>query len=493
MLALLALVGLAIFVIVTFLFKKPKNFPPGPTWYPIVGNFYAMRNLSKALGGQHKAFTKLTEMYDSNVIGLKLGAEKLVIVSSFELIKEVAYSQEFNGRPNNFFLRLRSMGTRKGVVGTDGDLWKIQRHFVVTHLKSLGFGFKSMDTMVREELADIMTILKQHKNEELKIVPIISVSVLNVLWKSLTGLRLERNDPSLINLLELLDRRALAFNMAGGVLNTFPWLRYIAPEKSGYNVIVQLNKELKTLLMGTINEHYKTWKEGRDDDLIYSFISEMKRNNGKPTTFTEDQLLMICLDIFIAGSQTTSNTIDFAILMMILYPDVQDKVRCCLNEAFEKSEEITFSERGRVPYVEAVVYEVQRYCHVIPVSGPKRAMQDTHLGGYSIPKDTTLLLNFYSINQDESYWKDPEVFRPERFLDEDGKLSVPERFSPYGIGLRRCIGEILARSSIFIFFSEIIRNYRLENPVGAEKPSEIFISGITLIPKQYKTRFIEIS
>ncbi|XP_057651547.1 probable cytochrome P450 305a1 isoform X1 [Diorhabda carinulata] len=465
----------------------------GPVWYPIVGNFHILKSLSKSEGGQHKAFAKLSKIYNSNIIGLKLGTEKLVVVSSFDLIKEVAYGHEFNGRPRNFFLKLRSMGTRKGIVGTDGEHWKIQRHFVVTHLRSLGFGLKTMDDMVREEVTELLSILKQSKENEIKIVPIISVSVLNVLWRSLSGSRLDRSDPNLQYLLDLLDKRALAFNMAGGVLNTFPWLRFISPEKSGYNLVIELNKELKALLMKTINAHYETWTDGRDDDLIYSFISEMKKSNGAPTTFTEDQLLMVCLDIFIAGSQTTSNTLDFAIMMMILYPEIQEKVRNTLNEAFDKTEHISYNCRGRVPYIEAVISEVQRYCHVIPVSGPKRTVKDAILGGYRIPKDTTLLFSFYSINNDESYWKDPEVFRPERFLDSEGRLSVPERFAPYGFGLRRCIGEVLARTSIFTIFGEILRNYMIVEATGSQKPTEIFVSGITLIPKQYEAKFIRIS
>ncbi|KAG5892807.1 hypothetical protein JTB14_007309 [Gonioctena quinquepunctata] len=471
--------------------RRPSNSPPGPFPLPIVGNLPKLKKMSKALGGQHLALSKLSEIYKSNVIGLKLGGKRIIAVLSYDLVKTVLTSEEYEGRPDDFFMRLRSMGVRRGITGTDGDLWRIQRSFVTVHLRNLGFGKKSMEKQIQEEVAEILKFLEESKNEKTQIKSLLPISVLNILLMFISGSRLDWDDVRLAKLLKILDERAKAFDISGGTLNTLPWLRYIAPEKSGYNLIVRLNNELSAILMVLIEEHFKTWSEGRNDDLIYSFITEMKKHQGDETTFTKEQLVMVCLDMFLAGSQTTSNTLNFAFLLMILHPDIKNQVHMCLDAAFGKSEEITYSERKRVPYVEAVLCEVQRYRHVGPILGPRRVLRNTTLSGYYIPKDSTVLISAYSVHNDIDYWKDPGVFRPGRFLDEEGKLIYHERYLPFGLGKRRCLGEILARNCIFSFFSEIMRGYDIELPEGAEKPTGKPHPGITLTPESYRAVFKE--
>lgn len=79
---------------------------------PFFGNTSLVRSLSKNLGGQHKAFEKLSEEYKSPLIGLKLGKDLVVVAFTNDIIKEIHKREEFDGRPDNFFLRLRTMGTR---------------------------------------------------------------------------------------------------------------------------------------------------------------------------------------------------------------------------------------------------------------------------------------------------------------------------------------------------------------------------------------------
>lgn len=167
----------------------------------------------------------------------------------------------------------------------DGEFWATQRSFVVRHLRSLGFGKKVMEKKIREELCDILDIISSD-GEKLHIGRILSQAVINVLWSLTAGKRITRDDSRFNKLLDLLTKRSRAFDMSGGVLNQHPWLRFFAPEQTGYNLINQLNAELKDFFMDTINEHHATWTQGRKDDLIYSFISEMKQANGSSKVFT---------------------------------------------------------------------------------------------------------------------------------------------------------------------------------------------------------------
>lgn len=136
---LITLAAVTISLLVYFIFgqlSRPKNFPPGKfdsnyskktfrhlihiwiyyagpySYLPLIGNTPLLRKLAIECGGQHRAFEKLSKDYDSPVIGLKLGRELVIVAFTYPLVKEIHVREEFDGRPDNFFLRLRTMGTR---------------------------------------------------------------------------------------------------------------------------------------------------------------------------------------------------------------------------------------------------------------------------------------------------------------------------------------------------------------------------------------------
>lgn len=83
-----------------------------------------------------------------------------------------------------------------------------------------------------------------------------------------------------------MEKRAKAFDIAGGILSIFPWIRHLAPKISGYELLVTLNRELRSFLMETINEHKKNYIKGREIDLIDMFLAEMYYGKGAEAGFT---------------------------------------------------------------------------------------------------------------------------------------------------------------------------------------------------------------
>lgn len=113
---------------------------------------------------------------------------------------------------------------------------------------------------------------------------------------------------------------------------------------------------------------------------------------------------------------------------------VQDKVRAELDSIVGRKRLPCLDDRNRLPYTEAVICEIQRVANVAPVGIVHRCTADVQLGKYHIPKDTMALVSLYSLHMDRDYWKDPFVFRPERFLNDGGGLIQHEYFMPFGMG-----------------------------------------------------------
>ncbi|PNF29825.1 hypothetical protein B7P43_G09527 [Cryptotermes secundus] len=372
-------------------FGKPANFPPGPAWLPIVGSAPYLKKLCRELRYLHLAAAHMSEEYKSPVIGLKLGSEPTIVVLTHDAVQQVHTREEFEGRPYNFFIKLRSMGARRGITFTEGEIWHEQRSFAVRHLKQLGYGKQLMENMITKEVLDLLTTLRREGSggrREISVGRYVTPCVLNVLWVLVTGSRFSSwDDPQLQHLMQLMSRRAKAFDMSGGALNQFPWLRFFAPEWSGYNIITRINAQLKEMIMGTINEHLKRYDPNVTSDLVDAYIHEMEaRKNLGSSNFTYDQLMQICMDFFIAGAIPIGATLDFLVLMMLLHPDVQQKAQKEIDTVVGKDRLPQLSDKPQLPYLEAVLMELQRMYIVTPVTGPRRVTRDTILNGYNIPK-----------------------------------------------------------------------------------------------------------
>lgn len=389
------------------------------------------------------------------------------------------------------FMKIRNFLCRLGITCTDGAYWNEQRSFVVRQLRNVGYGKTKMETQIQSELLELLGLIESLNGEPLwpgKVL--LPPSVINILWTFTTGKRIDRNDPRLLRFLDLLQKRSKAFDMAGGLLSQMPWLRFFAPEKTGYSLICNLNSEFHAFFMEIVQEHLDTYSDEKSsDDLIYAFISEMRAQEGNATTnFTLTQLIMVILDIFIAGSQTTATTIDLALMITMMRPELQERIHEEIFGVLGSNGKPDYAERSKMPFVQATLLEVQRFFHIVPLSGPRRVLKACELGGYSIPKNTTVLIGLRSVHMDAEFWKDPEVFRPERFLDENMQVLNIERLTPFGAGRRKCLGDQLAKECIFTFYVGILQKFKLNASLG--EPASLDLQpGITLSPKAYQIVF----
>uniref|UniRef100_A0A4X2KDN3 Cytochrome P450 family 2 subfamily R member 1 n=1 Tax=Vombatus ursinus TaxID=29139 RepID=A0A4X2KDN3_VOMUR len=214
-------------------------------------------------------------------------------------------------------------------------------------------------------------------------------------------------------------------------------------------------------------------------------MDEMDKGKNDPgSTYSKENLIFSVGELIIAGTETTTNVLRWAVLFMGLYPNIQGQVHKEIDLIVGPNRTPSLEDKSQMPFTEAVLHEVLRFCNVVPLGIFHATSQDTVVRGYSIPRGTTVITNLYSVHFDKKYWKDPEVFYPERFLDSHGQFVKKEALIPFSLGRRHCLGEQLARMEMFLFFTSLLQRFHLHFPpevVPNLKPK----LGMTLQPLPY--------
>nr|KAF6274076.1 cytochrome P450 family 2 subfamily D member 6 [Pipistrellus kuhlii] len=315
---------------------------------------------------------------------------------------------------------------------------------------------------------------------------LLNKAVSNVISSLIYGRRFQYQDPRFQKLLDLMEEGLKEDSgFLRQVLDAVPVLLRIpglaAKVFKGQRAFMALLDELVT-------EH----KMSRDPaqpprDLTDAFLDEVEKAKENPrSSFTDENLRMVVVDLFTAGMVTTSTTLAWALLLMILHPDVQRRVQKEIDEAIGQARRPEMADQARMPFTVAVVHEVQRFADIIPLGVPHMTSQDTEVRGFLIPKGTTLITNLSSVLKDEAAWKEPFRFQPEHFLDAQGRFVKPPAFMPFSAGRRSCLGEPLARMELFLFFTCLLQRFSFSVPAGQPRPSDHGAYAFLVAPHPYQ-------
>ncbi|XP_033340663.2 putative cytochrome P450 305a1 isoform X1 [Megalopta genalis] len=482
MVATVILVSLIVILSLFFTFTglKEEKHPPGPFPWPIVGNQLLLNQLSEKCGGLHLALIELCKQYRSDMITVYFGTKRGLIVSGKKLVPAILKDEQFDGRPFDEFIKIRTFRKKLGITMNDGPAWKELRNWMIHTLKDFGYGKRLMSDMIATELDAILENLKGGGVRTLK--PVVAFAATNILSHFMMGNRF--SESSRLHLMNLMGDRARLFDVTGGILTIFPWIRHIAPEATGYKLLVTLHDELKDFFMESIIDHKKNYIPGRVTDIIDKFISEIMNNQGADTVYTEEQLLVILVDLFVAGFMTIGTSLEFLFLTMIIHQDVQRKLQKEIDSAIPPDRLPDTADRLKLPYAEAIISETMRIWPLFPLIAPRRVLCDTKLGSYRIPKDTVVVINNYSVNMDPELHPEPDKFDPERHI-KNGIYEPDVNSIIFGMGRRKCPGAILAKTALFVIFVGVMQKFTLLPVPGKEPKSVEIIPGFSIAPKPY--------
>ncbi|KAL4717752.1 hypothetical protein ACJJTC_000901 [Scirpophaga incertulas] len=482
-LAVLAIV-LVICVLLYLDTLKPKNFPPGPKWIPILGCAAEAAKLREKTGYLYKAIKELSNTYckEAGVLGLKIGKDKIVMVNSLEANKEMLSNEDLDGRPKGIFYQTRTWGERRGLLLTDGELWKEQRRFLVKHLREFGFGRKGMGNIACSEAAHMILDLKEtlNNNDEgiVQMHNFFNTYILNTLWFMMAGIRYNPKEPEMQVLQGLLFDLFAAIDIIGTSFSHFPLLSIIAPTMSGYKAFIRTHKRIWKFLRDEIARHEERFDPNKEDrDFMDTYIRVL-REHGEINTYSKGQLVAMCMDMFMAGMETTSKSMSFGFSYLVRDQHVQKKMQEEIDRIVGCNRMPCLDDRDNMPYCSAFVHESVRHFMGRTIGVPHRALRNTKLEGYNIPEDTMIVSNYTNILMDERLYPDPYTFKPERFLI-DGQVKLPDHYFPFGLFKHRCMGDVLAKCNIFIFATTILQKFSFFPAPGEPLPSLEHVDGAT--------------
>ncbi|XP_022111570.1 cytochrome P450 2J6-like [Acanthaster planci] len=461
-------------LVLRWFLRRPRNLPPGPWEFPLLGSLPAIAwGLRKGLQPHH-VLGRYAERYGP-VFRVSMFNQSVVILDDFESTKAAFWHPQLNDRPSH---------GHSGVSQSSGEPWIQMRRFSLTVLRGLGIGKSSFEEQIGTEGEELLKEMSVINGKAFNPKPLLSSAVANVISSVALGIRYEYNDRHFKQLLVLLSS-IITSTGPGGFVLVFPALTLLPVFKSNLKQLFSDFSQLLSFLTNIINSHRDTLDPHNLKDFIDAYLMEIKINAGTlagasgelSRTATEERsiysrlnetnMLYTVSDLFAAGSETTVTTLEWCFLYMAIYPEIQQRVQAEIDAVVGRNRLPRLADKPGLNLTRTVIWEVQRMASIVPLGLPHVAASDTQLQGFLIPKGTILVSNMWRIFRDPKIWPEPEMFKPERFLNDEGKAFKPEEFIPFGVGRRICLGEHLAKMELFIFFSYFMHRFTFMKPADA--------------------------
>ncbi|XP_075271460.1 cytochrome P450 2H1 [Opisthocomus hoazin] len=464
--------------------QKGKQ-PPGPITLPIVGNILQLNpwNLPESL-------KKLSKKYGP-VFTIYLGPQKVVVLYGYDVVKEALIDQadDFSGRGNLPLLKKLLRGT--GIVTSNGETWKQLRRFALTTLRDFGMGKKSIEERIQEEANFLVDRIRNTHERPVDPGNFLVHAVSNIICSIVFGDRFDYEDKKFLNLIELLDENSRLQNAIQTQLYSFfPTIMDYLP--GPHQQMIKNIEKVEQFTLEIIAEHQAALDPTCPQDFIDAFLNKMEqeKRNGH-SEFTVETLSRTTLDLFLAGTGTTSITLRRGLLILQKYPEIAEKIQKEIDCVIGRDRSPCMADRSQMPYTDAVVHEIQRFIDFLPLNVPHSVIKDTKFRNYFIPKDTMIFPMLTSVLHDSKEFPNPEKFDPGHFLNANGTFKKSDYFMPFSAGKRICAGEGLARMEIFIFLTAILQKFTLK-PVVDRKDIDIspLVSTLANRSRPYEVCFL---
>ncbi|OMO79359.1 Cytochrome P450 [Corchorus capsularis] len=421
--------------------EERGKLPPGPRWWPVVGNIFQL-----CWAPPHVLFSKLARVHGP-IMTLWLGSMSTVVIQSNEVAREMFKNHDMVLAGRKIYESMKGDYGHEGSLITSqyGPRWRMLKRlcttefFVTSRLDAMrGVRGRCIDRMVQ-----FIEDASANGTKSIDLGRFFSLMDFNLIGNLM--LSKDLFDPQS-------EKGANFFHHAGKVMELvgkpniadfIPMFRWLDPQ--GIRRKTQFHVERAFEAAGEfIRERMESMEkgdcEGRRKDFL-DVLLEFRGDGVKETrTFSSKTINAIVLEMFIAGTDTTTSTLEWAMAELLHNPRALKIVQAELRSNLSYGKKLEEEDTENLPYLKAVIKETLRLHPALPFLVPHMAMDSCQMLGYHIPKEKQILVNVWAIGRDPKTWEDPLVFKPERFLQPNTVDFKGHHFEfiPFGSGRRMC-------------------------------------------------------
>ncbi|KAF8374503.1 hypothetical protein PRIPAC_80932 [Pristionchus pacificus] len=409
-----------------------SRYPKGPFPFPFIGNVTEIdpKVLHKSLERVGKGQSGMYTMFIPHPV---------VQITDFDVMREafIENGEAFTGRPQNKIIQeVFSFAPNAGVINSTGEVWREQRRAAVSILRDFGMGKNHMEELVCSSIEDYLIHLDTVADKEnIDLRWPIQVMVANVINEVLFGFRYKYDDcqplmdyvicvnevtlsPILKRdfpvqmLLGVMKNRGVGIAMAIPAITKIPCIRE--------RTIGKTESRMKEINQYIVDNVTRARRDYNVEDEPTCFVHACKQRMQENNNLDDVNLMTTCSDFFLAGQETTTTTLRWAMLIMAKSQEIQEKLRAEIHAVVGTERLPTMADQVKMPYARACVLELQRFANILGTNVQRTTTQDVIIRGQRIPEGTWVNADIHYVMANDPIFENSDEFRPERYLAVDG-------------------------------------------------------------------------
>ncbi|RCV42113.1 hypothetical protein SETIT_9G189700v2 [Setaria italica] len=453
-----------------------RGLPPGPRPLPLIGNLHL-------LGDQpHRSLAGLAKIHGP-LMSLRLGAVTTVVASSPEVAREFLQTHDaiFATRsvPDAIDAHARSSVVW---LPNSSPSWRALRKIMAREL-FVPHRLDALRHLRREKVRQLVDHVGRLAGEGAAVdvgraafATVLNLLSGNIFSRDLTNLDDHGESKEFQELVTELMEAAGRPNLSD-FYPAFAAADLQGCRRKAAKLIARLHRVFDEEIDGRLHDR-RSGQPRKNDFLDLLLDSETTTGDKGSAGLDRDTLRSMLTDLFAAGSDTSSNTVEWAMTELLKNPVSMYKVCDELARVIGIRRNIEESEIGQLPYLQAVVKETFRLHPPAPLLLPRQAEVATKVIGYTTPKGARLLINIWAMGRDPNVWSEPEKFMPERFLEKTIDFKGGDfELIPFGAGRRICPGMPLAIRMMHMVLGSLLNQFEWKLPV------EVEINGVDMAEK----------
>ncbi|XVE55818.1 hypothetical protein DITRI_Ditri03aG0187700 [Diplodiscus trichospermus] len=463
-----------LFLTIKLLTNRKQNLPPSPFSLPIIGHLHLIR---KPL---YQPLATLLSKYGP-ILYLRIGCRRILVISSPSAVEECFTKNDiiFANRPRTMAGDIVTYNYTYFVWASYGPLWRNLRRLSVVEIFSSN-SVQKFSSIREEEVGYFIRRLFQlsaaNGTQKVDLMYLFNILAINVMMRVVAGKRgvEDAKDMEAEKMFFRAFKNIFFPSLGTNICDFFPVLRWIGFQGIESNLKeVQRKRDayLQNLVDGTRLKKTSCSvgvpamkEEGKKNP---SLIEKLLCIQEEDPNFCSNQVIKsMAMMMFIAGTETTAITMEWAMSLLLNHPAALQKVREEIVSHVGHEHLLNDSDLAKLPYLRCIVDETLRLYPPGPVLFPHCSSEDCMVGGYEIPKGTQLLVNVWAIHRDPSVWEEPTKFKPERFEGTFEEKGV--KYLPFGVGRRACPGATMGVRLVSLALGAAIQCFEWEK-VGSDK------------------------